>query len=77
MTTLRMTNGTEVFSVTVDRHDEIGPAQAFDSRGGRYDRDDYNGGWSSDAADELVTVIADGESDEDAKARILAEQLSA
>ena len=75
--TLRMTNGTEVFSVTVDRHDEIGAASAFDSRGGRYDRDDYNGGWSSDAADELVTVIADGESDEDAKARILAEQLSA
>ena len=71
--TLRMTNGTEVFSVTVDREDERGPAQAFDSRGSRYDRDDYNGGWSSDAADELVTVIADGESDEDAKARILAE----
>ena len=73
MENIRLTNGTECFTCTVTATDERGPAELMDSNGARYYRDDYNGGWASDAADELVTVIRDGESDEDAKARILAE----
>lgn len=74
---IRLTNGTECFGCTVTATDEIGPAELMDSRGGRYNRDDYNGGWISDVADELVTVIRDDESDEDAKARVLAENAQA
>lgn len=70
--TIRLTNGTECFSCTVVATDEIGPAELMDSRGGRYDRDDYNGGWRSEDAGESLTVIADNETDEAAKARVLA-----
>jgi len=72
-TSLRLTNGTECFTCTVAATDEQGPAELMDSNGARYYRDDYNGGWTSDAADELVTEIREDEADEQAKARVLAE----
>jgi hypothetical protein len=73
MSTVRMTNGTECFTCTVTATDEQGPAEAMDSNGARYYRDDYSSGWTSDAAEECVTLIREGESDEDAKARLMAE----
>ena len=73
MENIRLTNGTECFTCTVTATDEQGPAELMDSNGARYYRDDYNGGWTSDAADELVTAIEAGESDEDAKERLAEE----
>lgn len=72
-TQIRLTNGTEVFTCTVTASDERGPAELTDSRGGKYTRDDYNCGWISDAAEESVTEIANNESDEDAKSRLIPE----
>jgi len=71
---LRLTNGTECFTCTVTATDERGAAELMDCNGARYYRDDYHDGWISDAAEELVTVIREGESDEDAKSRCLAQE---
>jgi hypothetical protein len=73
MENIRLTNGTECFTCTVMATDEQGPAELMDCNGARYYRDDYSNGWTSDAAEELVTVIREGESDEDAKARLMAD----
>jgi hypothetical protein len=74
MENIRLTNGIECFTCTVTATDERGPAELMDCNGGKYFRDDYKGGWTSDVAEELVTVIREGESDEDAKARLLAQE---
>ena len=72
-TNIRLTNGTECFACTVTATDEQGPAELMDSNGAKYYRDDYNGGWTSDAAEESVTAIEAGETDEAAKERLLLE----
>ena len=74
--TIRLTNGTECFTCTITATDELGPAELMDNNGTRYYRDDYNGGWTSDAAEESVTAIADGETDQAAKARFFDELCS-
>lgn len=68
---IRLTNGTECFTCTVAATDENGAAELMDNNGARYFRDDYNGGWKSDAAEESVTAIEAAETDEQAKERLL------
>ena len=70
---IRLTNGTECFTCTVAATDENGAAELMDNNGARYFRDDYNGGWKSDAAEESVTAIEADETDEQAKERLLLE----
>jgi hypothetical protein len=72
MENIRLTNGTEFFTCTVTATDEQGPAELMDNNGAKYYHD-YNGGWTSDAAEESVTAIEAGETDEAAKERLLLE----